>query len=473
MRQPEPLLQRLAQVPGLYLVGGYMRQLYWGQPCRDIDLCTDQPFAEIVALIARLLAVHPIELNQRFQSIRFMVDGTCIDLTPLHPGGLAADLQRRDYTINTLALPLKQIGPAFAEAALQMHPQALADLEQRHLRMVSRENLRDDPLRILRGYRLAACEELQPTVETRLAWSEFAAETVKVAAERIHEELLLWFGARSIVATVRWCAEDGVLWQLFPALQQSVDCAQNDYHHLDVWRHTLEALQQLELLYADLPKALQNWSSEIREATAREIAGCTPGLPLLRIALLLHDVGKPQTKAVEADGHISFLEHQRVGQGLALAALERLKFSNDETELISLLILEHLRLGFYSEHDPLPARLIYRFIRQLNAAVPLMLLHSLADCAATRGPRNLGKFEEHLHAAAQILLHYYKQDAIATPPLLLDGHDIMELLQLKPGPEVGRLKTSMLEATAAGEISTVEEARRFVLEQHAINQQPR
>ena len=223
-----------------------------------------------------------------------------------------------------------------------------------------------------------------------------------------------------------------MLWELFPPLAATVDCTQNGYHHLDVWEHTLEALAQLDALHAQLPPELTPRSSELQAAWDQPLSGAASAGALTRLALLLHDIGKPLTRELQPDGHFSLHEHQRIGVELAQELLGRLKFAGAECDFVSLLIKEHLRLGFYSERDPLPRKLVYRFILRLGAATPLLLLHGLADCGATCGPLNAGKLGEHLRAAAEILSHYYAQDVVAAPPVLLDGNAIKLLLGLSP-----------------------------------------
>jgi poly(A) polymerase len=106
--------------------------------------------------------------------------------------------------------------------------------------------------------------------------------------------------------------------------------------------------------------------------------------------------------------------------------------------------------------------LVYRFANKLGTATPLMVLHSLADCAATRGNANVGSWEAHLSAAATILEHYFAQDKVTAPPVLLDGNAIMELLSIPPGPVIGELKVALLEATAAGDVDTLSDAEAYI-----------
>ena len=472
LRHPPEVLLRLRKVQGLYLVGGYLREAWLGRCAeraaetfinRDIDLTAAQPLKETLDAIGRVIGSAPFQLGERFASHRVMAGDFRIDISPRHLDGLAADLQRRDYTVNTLAVPLERLGERLSEADITAHPAAFDDLESRTLRMVSRENIADDPARILRGYRLAAGCGLTPETATRTAWRELATMAANAAPERLHEELLLWLGAEGGVAkSFDWCARDGVLWQLFPPLEATVGCIQNAYHHLDVWSHTLDALERLDELRRELPEELAPWAGELESAWAEPVSGAASAGALTRLAMLLHDIGKPAAREEVEGGHVAFHGHQEAGVELAAPLLAELKFANDEADFVLLLVREHLRLGFYCDHDPVPPRLVYRFIRRLGEATPLMLLHGIADCAATRGERSEGALAEHLRAAAQILGHYYAGDTVAAPPALLDGHAIMQLLGIKPGPLVGELKEGLLEATATGEVNTVQEARQFV-----------
>lgn len=463
------MLARLRDVPDLFLVGGYLRDTYWGLATKDIDLAAPAPLDALLGLIEASLEVRPFTLNNRFASYRVVAAEYVIDISPLHEKGLMADLQRRDYTVNALAVPLARLREDLREAEIIAHPQGLQDLDERCLRMVGHGNLVDDPLRILRGYRLAATRTLRPDEQTRNAWQELAANVATCTPERVHEELLRWFGAAAGPGeTLAWCGEDGVLWQLFPQLADARGCVQNNFHNLDVWEHTLECLRQLELLLAQLPPELTPWQEQLAMAWSAPVSGMATAGSLCRLALLLHDIGKPATREVQPDGHISFHQHQDLGAEMVAQLLLRLKFATAEIDFLLQMIREHLRLGFYSDHLPLTPRLVYRYVCHLREATPVAVLHALADCAATQGVASAGSWEKHVQAAAEILEHYYAQDSIAAPPLLLDGHAIMQLLALEPGEVVGQLKSSLLEATAAGEVETVEQAEKFVRSAHDI-----
>ncbi|MCC7478670.1 HD domain-containing protein [bacterium] len=478
LRRPPPLLEKLAAVPGLYLVGGWLRDIALGRGSSDFDLIALDGFDQLSIAVIAALGQQPYLVNERFATTRFLLpDGSSLDLQPCRPGGIAADLAQRDYSVNTLCYPLAALGPQAALEHLSSHPLALADLEQRVLRMVDPVAMAADPLRVLRGYRLCTGLGLRPDVETRRCWHELRGRIFDSAAERIREELLQWFAAPepdpafprwpSFPLSVRWAAEDGVLWQLFPPLEAAIGCEQNVYHHLDVWNHTLECLVQLEALRArlkdDQPAELSSYAPRLRADWDAPFTAAAPASALTRLSLLLHDIAKPPTRAVQADGKVTFYGHQEVGAELVRPLLERLRFSLDEQNFVRSMVAEHLRLGFYAEHDPIPPRLLYRFIRSLGAATPLAVLHSLADCAATQGEGAEESLHKHLRAAQQVLQSWYSADEVARPPLLLDGHAIMQLTGLPPGKRVGEIKEALLEATAAGDVANEDAAREFVL----------
>jgi tRNA nucleotidyltransferase (CCA-adding enzyme) len=459
------LLRALSGLPSVYVAGGWLRDCYWGQESQDIDLAVAEPLQPVLEALRRLTGCEPFKLNERFQSWRVVADGLTVDVSPLHADGVLADIARRDYTVNTLMWPVSMNLPPKLDGGhgVLADPRTWDDLTQRVLRVTSAQSLEEDPLRILRGYRLAAEWGLSIDPETRAAWLELRGELQRSAPERIHEELLRWFAVPPVM-TLRMAAEDGVLWELFPPLRDTVGCDQLGYHHLDVWEHTLLALEKLEEIRLDPPAELgESVAAELRAAWDAPVGNRAAAGTLMRLALLLHDTAKPATRAVKPDGVPSFHGHQEVAVQEVQPLLEGLRFSSDEVAFVVLLIREHMRLGYYSDPDKLSAKLAYRFIRHLGAAVPMAVLHNLADCAATGGPLAAGSWERHVTAAKFILGHYYSRSAVAQPPVLLDGNAIMELTGLPAGPRIGQLKEALLEATAAGEVTTEAEARAFVL----------
>ncbi|MDQ3024690.1 MAG: hypothetical protein M3R04_09985, partial [bacterium] len=214
---PPVVLRELARVPGLRLVGGWLRQAYYGRASTDLDLTCEQPLAEAVDAVAQISGAEPFALNERYPTRRLLAGEYTLDISQLTGSSVEADIARRDYTCNTLMLRLDLLGGEVSECDFEGHLLAFTDLESRTLRMVSAGNLAEDPLRLLRGYRLCATEGFTPETQTRAVWRLFASKVRDAAPERIHEELLRWFAAEGgLYETLAMCADDGVLWEVFP-----------------------------------------------------------------------------------------------------------------------------------------------------------------------------------------------------------------------------------------------------------------
>ena len=181
---------------------------------------------------------------------------------------------------------------------------------------------------------------------------------------------------------------------------------------------------------------------------------------LLKLSALLHDIGKPLTRAEGEDGRVHFYGHEQVGSEMALLRLETLRFTNNEAAWVGTLVAGHMRLSHLAEAGPVTPRAVHRYFRALGDAGVETILLGLADHLATWGadlqPERWGR---RLQAAAVLLSHYFtRREQTIAPPPLVSGHDIMRELGLGPGPRIGRLLEALAEAQAAGEIETREQA---------------
>jgi poly(A) polymerase len=193
------------------------------------------------------------------------------------------------------------------------------------------------------------------------------------------------------------------------------------------------------------------------------IDGRTRG-SLLKLAALLHDVGKPRTRTVEADGRIRFFGHAEEGAQIAARVMRRYRFSSKEVRFVSLLVAEHLRPVQLAQVGEAPTRrALYRFYRALGDGVPGVLVLALADAAASRGPAMTpGGWQRHVAYMNSLLVRSNHEEGIVDQAQLLDGNDIMKGLGIPAGPMIGKLLEALREAQAAGEVTDVEGARAFV-----------
>jgi poly(A) polymerase len=244
-------------------------------------------------------------------------------------------------------------------------------------------------------------------------------------------------------------------------------------HFWDVFDHSLKTVAAVDFVlrqgdweYAgDEALGTVPWSETLSRHFAREVSGGSNRRLLLKLAALLHDIAKPQAKAADADGRIRFLGHARVGAAVAVDIMERLRFSAREIKLVEIMVRYHLRPGQLS-HEGLPSRrAIYRYFRDTGETGVDVLFLSLADHLAARGPRlDVAQWQEHARMVEYVLSQRSEQESLVLPPRLVDGHDLINIFGMKPGPRVGELLEAVREAQATGELATREEALSYIQE---------
>ncbi|WP_041436133.1 HD domain-containing protein [Thermus oshimai] len=409
---------------GAIPVGGALRDLLLGRRPKDLDFLAEDPLRAAEEAQAALSgSLFPLD-EERGQ-YRVVAGGYTLDFAPLE-GGLEDDLLRRDYRLNALAL-LR--GRVFGLRGVE------EDLRRRVLVPVREENLYGDHLRSLRAVRLAASLGLGLPKATRAALRRHAAflqgnPHLLPARERVREELTRLLLSPRAAFGLGVLAEVGLLEVYLPELAFLVGLEQGGVHHLDAWRHTLSVLFHLLWLWPEAPLSA-------------------------RLAALYHDAGKPLTRRFDPKvGRFRFLGHAEVGAEVARAALGFLGFSKEAVEEAAGLIRRHM------DRPPEEKKALRRFYFRRQALLPALPYLQAADRLGAK------KVAEEAWA----LLWAY-QEALKTPlpqKPLLSGEEVMALLGLKPGPEVGRALEALLEAQALGEVETRAEAEAFLLARFAL-----
>ncbi len=463
-----------------WLVGGAARDLARGTLPADLDLAVDYDGVALARQLAKRLGGAFVLLDDERSTGRVVLPPTAdrpaltVDVARLRAASISDDLRQRDVTINALALPLDLVARTLTDlpASAFLDPcGGLADLAARRLRLCAPDSLHADPLRMLRVFRLAASLHLLPDAELLDALRATAPQIRTVAAERVRDELLRLLEQPESAPWLYMMDQVGLLTAILPELEPARTCDQPVVHFLPVLAHTLETVVCLEWLIAGLPPAttpallpvavqhFPNVPRHIALAPQLQAHLSTPlngtaRLALLKLATLLHDNAKPQTKQPKPDGGVSFHGHQSIGAEVALRIARRLKLSRTATALVVTIVREHMRPGQLRDAEGVTARAYARFYRDAGDATPEVLLHSLADHMATRGPYiHLPDWGYHLAWVDTRLHDYWLPPPERTLPLL-NGHDLMLELGLPPGPAVGDLLREIHEAQAAGEIST-------------------
>ena len=443
---------------GVWVVGGALRDALAGNEGDQFDLDLAAPnAAQWAQQAAAQLGTRAVECSRQHQIWRLPLPKGQIDVCPLPPGGIEEDLPRRDFTLNALAVPLSRYQEGDLRSNLVDPFGGLADIRRKRLRLVSAAALRDDPLRLLRAVRLEAEGGWRPDDALRSAMRRDAPLLSTAAPERQWDEFRRLLLHDRLPWALRRLEQTKLLDALLPELADCRSVDQRPVHRRDVFWHQLDAVRWLLRLTAAAPPrgrrprllwtALQPLLAE--ESIRQQLDEWR--LPL-RFAVLLHDIGKPQTKTVDANGRTHFYGHSELGAELAQARLQALRVPAALNRQVQLLIAQHLRPGQLSAPGRPPTnRALHRFHTAVGeAAAPLCLLF-LADSLATAGaPALLPRWPAYAAHIARIL-HWQPQ----RPPhvgRLLDGHAIMAAAELPPGPLVGLIRAKIDEAAAVGAV---------------------
>ena len=459
-----------------WIVGGTVRDVLLGRETRDLDLAVDRDALRHARSLADALGGHFVELDGENAVARVVLGDRYVDVAQLR-GTIEQDLLRRDFTIDAVAVAVWTLEAGGWSGDIIDVTGGLADLDARVVRMTSERALDDDPLRMLRAVRIA--HEIGFAIDPRTEDAIRARANVinSVSAERVRDELARMLALPHAYTAFRALDDLQLLDVLLPELAAGRGVTQpDDWHVYDVFEHNMHTLEAMDAMLAASARGEDDW---LHSALWETFAWCDDRLrtyldesitegrsrqSLLKLAALLHDVGKPQTRTVEASGRIRFFGHGDAGAAIAGRIMRRLRFSTREIQFVRALVAEHLRPVQLAPKGHVPTRkALYRFYRDLPHAVPAVLLLSLADGAASAGPRlTRDGWMAQVAYMNSLLVRSQEEEGIVSPPRLLTGHDIMRELGESAGPLIGRLLEALREAQAAGEVTDTEGALAFV-----------
>ena len=455
---PIGVLRRLLSGVDAWLVGGSVRDGLLGRPTIDSDVAVAGDTEASARALARRMGAPAFPLSEAFGAWRVIARDRSwqVDFAPLGGATIESDLAKRDFTINAIAEPL-------AGGELVDPFGGRIDLEARRLRMVSAEAFTADPLRTLRLPRLAAELELEVDLATAQSARSCAPALADVAAERIFAELKRIVSSVRAVRGLELMLELGVTHAVLPELADLQRVKQSAYHHLDVYDHTMATLAETIALERSGSGSgsgedlLGEYARGARAVLAEPLADELTRGQALRFGALFHDLAKPQTRTLSAEGRVLFIGHDVAGAELAREVLGRLRASERLRAHVAALTQQHLRLGFLVHETPLTRRAVYRYLRACEPVEVDVTMLSIADRLATRGARSEQAIASHLELARELLGEALRWRA-GRPAPILRGDELARQLGIRPGPELGFLLGELEEAAFAGEVSTPDEA---------------
>jgi poly(A) polymerase len=447
----------------VFVVGGTVRDRWLGRATSDIDLVYPGDPTSISAKLAAKLKGKAFPLDEERGIIRVALeDGVHLDIARQQGSTLEEDLDRRDFTINALAVRLDDwTTPDWKKKIVDRH-KGLEDLKKKQLRVVSKGAFTEDPLRLLRAFRLAA--ELDATIEssTLKLISKHKKLLTKPAPERVREEMLRLFCTPNAYRTLVQMDKSGLLDIVFPEAKALRRSAPVYYGKGGVLKHTLESVHHFE----EVQKTLKSWFPRVHADVERHImepVGVYPRYAHLKWGLLLHDIGKPETAKMHK-GRLRFFEHEHVGANKVPDLAQRYRWSNDETSRYAKLVRNHMRPGNLATNEKdVTDRAIHRFFRDLGDDAVGMLLVSLGDHLTYLTPRQLKKRNsDHEKITIKMINRYYESREKILPPRVLNGNDIMKTFKLKPSPYIGELLKELTEAQSEGKVKTKQDALEYL-----------
>ena len=458
----------------VWVVGGAVRDAIRGREVHDVDLVAAGDAEPMGRAVARFLGGTPVPVeawNVTRVALPPATDGAApfiIDISGCH-GSLEENLRARDFTVDAMAVPLRCWDSDERFDSIIDPLNGKADLVRGVLRATGDDVFRADPGRLLRAVRLANQHGFRVEPETAAAIRRDAPLLHQVSGERVRDEFLAILAADGARVQLEVLDRLDLLCRVIPELEACRDCDQPRAHHYwDVLGHVLHCVEFAEEVTAghrnNAIYTMAPWTAK-EDAHFGEIVGDGhTRRTVLKLAALLHDISKPQTKGPDENGRIRFPEHSEQGADVAGSRLGALRISRRTRSLVSTMVLHHLRPSQLRERDRMPSpRAIYRYYRDLGDAAVDTLYLAMADFLAARGPElSPERWNNYARMIATVL------ETGASPPArqagprpLVNGNDLMDTLKIPPGPRVGALLERLREAEAVGEVANRDDALSF------------
>lgn len=463
------IVRKLAQKRKVkvYLVGGYLRDQLLGIEKHDFDFAVEKNAISFAKSFADQIRGAFVLLDEENGCARvakkFEEKIFTFDFADFRRKTFKGDLEHRDFTINTIALNIQHIEQAdIREYLIDVHS-GLKDLKKRIIRMTGSGVFKEDPLRMLRAFSLRAALDFKIETATLKQISHDKELILQVSAERVRDELFKILSSEKTGQILKEMDKIGILDRIIPQLSVMYNCKQGGYHHLDVWKHSLQAVVELDQIFREFKS-----DHDIEEYLNVSFAAEHKRRALIKFGLLLHDIGKPETKRREKD-RFSFHGHEHVGKRITRIISKNLKFSTDERYMVEDLVRWHLRPGYLSDFKRPSEKAIYRYFRDTKEEAVSILLLSLADQRATRGPLTKESDQKQHEKICRELIGRFFEDAKKEPFVpLITGHDLIKKLKLKPSPLFGKILSEVREKQMLGKITTKDEALKIAKEIIAV-----
>jgi len=449
----------------IYLVGGSVRDLLiTNQLFKDVDLMMPSGSESVARSFAAKINGSFFFLDEDRRITRVVkhtnADILQFDFTNFEGPDLNADLARRDFTMNAMALDLRDF---IAEKSLKglidlFHGQE--DVEKRLIRLTTPEALDEDPLRLLRAVRFAATLEFLIDDATAGQIRQRSKLITRPSPERLRDELFLILSERNAEKHLMLMDSLGLLSPLFPELEPLRSFAPGRYHVHDVLTHSIKTAGYVDNVLDDLPDLSPDHGNTVLAHLEERLEHLVPRKAALRFACLIHDNAKPETFS-NVDGHVRFHGHDNLGAEKALSLCRRFRLSRDTEKAVTRVIKQHMRLFNLSTPDGPSKHAMYRYCRDLGDTLPESLILAQADARATREIMPKEQYTDTTNPMAAVLDYYYTKFLKSEAKPLVTGQDLIDR-GLKPGPKFREILEEIKERQAEGTLKDRQEALEYL-----------
>jgi poly(A) polymerase len=467
-----------------YLVGGAIRDFFLGKKITDIDIVIIEDlenFKKIIKSLSRSFIIFPLDKERNIY--RVTINGKTIDLT--NSENLFEDLKKRDFTINALAIKLSDCNIIEKKDFFKLkinkkklidNFNSVYDINKKNLKTISKDSIKEDPLRILRAFRFFTIDSFKINLNLKKEIIENKSLLVNVSKERIREELIKIFKSDKVYETIKKMIETEVIFEIFPELKKQIGCAKVYYGKNGVISHTLKVLKRLDMFFEN-PKLYLDIPKQIEEKIEKEKY-------LIKLSGLLHDIAKPHTARI-IDNRLRFFGHEEKGGEISEKYLREYRFSNDEIKYIKTIISSHLRIGNIAHNDNVTNKAILRIFYDLKEYALGLIILSWADYSSHISEKKLITIREKikekpfqikrqlpksgfrktlrfLQVVNMIIKHYTDYEKKANIKPIVDGYTVMEILKIPPSKLVGNILKKLINLQLEGKIKTKDEAINYI-----------
>lgn len=436
-----------------YLVGGFVRDYFLNKTSFDCDIALDtNDVKSFVKDIAKKLDATFIPLHEDFEIFRVVLKDKkhYFDFAKIEGENISEDLLRRDFTVNAICYDINN--DEFIDPY-----NGMKDIKNKKIKTISEKNITDDPLRIMRAFRFSAILGFKIEENTLKIIKKHSSLINSPAKERLTYEMMKMFEGNNVKEVLIKMDECGLIDEIFPYFKEIKKIPSNTHHHLDLFHHLLETVNQIE-------KEFETQEDSIKEYLSQEYGSATR-LAYLKLAAFLHDYGKPSTWKIEPDTlRHRFIGHDIKGSEMIKPVLKELKFSKKQIEYISNMIKYHIYPSQLASDPDLSEKARLRFYKKMGDEVIDVIILANADRNSALGKAVTKEMiSQNKKGLEDLLDGYFKERSrLKDMPPLLNGNEIMKILNIGESKELGDIVKALYKAQIEKTVNTKDEAIQYI-----------